>query len=285
MWIVLAFLSALFAGVTSILSKIGVENINSNLATAIRTFVVLIMAWIIVIFTGSLEGIGDISYKTFFFLIISGIATGASWLCYFRAIQLGNVSKVSVIDKTSTIMAILLAFIILKESISFNGIIGIIVIGVGTYMMTVTKKETIENTSGKSWIIYAFASAIFAALTGILGKIGIENIDSNLGTAIRTLVVLIISIGIVVFRKNYKEIKSIGKKSWVFLTLSGIATGASWLCYYRALQIGSASVVVPIDKLSIVVTVVFSSFVLKEKVSIKAWIGLVLIVVGTFLLI
>ena len=285
MWIVLAFLSALFAGVTSILSKIGVENINSNLATAIRTFVVLIMAWLIVIFTGSLEGIGGISYKTLFFLIISGIATGASWLCYFRAIQLGNVSKVSVIDKTSTIMAILLAFIILKESISFNGVIGIIVIGVGTYMMTVTKKESIENTSGKSWIIYAFGSAIFAALTGILGKIGIENIDSNLGTAIRTLVVLIISIGIVVFKKNYKEIKSIGKKSWVFLTLSGIATGASWLCYYRALQIGSASVVVPIDKLSIVVTVVFSSLVLKEKVSIKSWIGLILIVVGTFLLI
>lgn len=285
MWIILAFLSALFAGITSILSKIGVKNINSNLATLIRTFVVLIMSWLIVVYIGALEGINNISSKTFLFLILSGIATGASWLCYFRAIQLGNVNQVAVIDKTSTIITILLAFFILKENISIQGVFGIIVIGFGTYMMTVTKEQFKITSSNNKWIIYAFLSAIFAALTAILGKIGIEDINSNLGTAIRTFVVLIISLGIVVFKGNHREIKFITKKSWIFLILSGIATGASWLCYYAALQIGSASVVVPIDKLSIVITVVFSKVVLKENITKKSWVGLIFIVIGTLLLI
>ena len=258
MWIALAFGSALFAGITSILAKIGLEKVNSNLATALRTIVVVIFSWVMVFIVGSQSTITDISPKSLTFLILSGITTGASWMCYFHALQIGDVNKVVPIDKSSTILTMLLAFIVLGEPITFTMLFSIVLIGTGTYMM-IQKKDTkgvvIEN---KIWILYACFSALFASLTSILGKIGIENVESNLGTAIRTIVVLIMAWLIVFMQKKHKEIKDIDKKSWLFIGLSGITTGLSWMCYYKALQDGLASVVVPIDKLSVLITVAFA---------------------------
>lgn len=284
MWILYAFGSAFFAGATSILAKIGVKDINSHVATAIRTIVVLIFSWIMVFIVGSQGTIGNISGKTLTFLILSGFATGASWLCYFKALQLGDVNKVVPIDKSSIILTMVLAFIFLGENITINMVVGMIGIGIGTYLM-IQKKESIEKVvKGKAWLVYALLSAIFASLTSILGKVGIENVESNLGTAIRTIVVLIMAWIIVFATKKQSDVKKIDKKSLLFLILSGIATGASWLCYYKALQDGLASIVVPIDKLSILVTILFAYVFLKEKLSKKSIVGLVLIVVGTLIL-
>ena len=284
MWILYAFGSAFFAGATSILAKIGVKEIDSHVATAIRTIVVLIFSWIMVFIVGSQGTIGNISGKTLTFLILSGFATGASWLCYFKALQLGDVNKVVPIDKSSIILTMVLAFIFLGENITINMVVGMIGIGIGTYLM-IQKKESIEKVvKGKAWLVYALLSAIFASLTSILGKVGIENVESNLGTAIRTIVVLIMAWIIVFATKKQSDVKKIDKKSLLFLILSGIATGASWLCYYKALQDGLASIVVPIDKLSILVTILFAYVFLKEKLSKKSIVGLVLIVVGTLLL-
>lgn len=284
MWILYAFGSAFFAGATSILAKIGVKDIDSHVATAIRTIVVLIFSWIMVFIVGSQGTIGNISGKTLTFLILSGFATGASWLCYFKALQLGDVNKVVPIDKSSTILTMVLAFIFLGENITINMVVGMIGIGIGTYLM-IQKKESIEKVvKGKAWLVYALLSAIFASLTSISGKVGIENVESNLGTAIRTIVVLIMAWIIVFATKKQSDVKKIDKKSLLFLILSGIATGASWLCYYKALQDGLASIVVPIDKLSILVTILFAYVFLKEKLSKKSIVGLVLIVVGTLIL-
>ena len=284
MWILYAFGSAFFAGETSILAKIGVKDIDSHVATAIRTIVVLIFSWIMVFIVGSQGTIGNISGKTLTFLILSGFATGASWLCYFKALQLGDVNKVVPIDKSSIILTMVLAFIFLGENITINMVVGMIGIGIGTYLM-IQKKESIEKVvKGKAWLVYALLSAIFASLTSILGKVGIENVESNLGTAIRTIVVLIMAWIIVFATKKQSDVKKIDKKSLLFLILSGIATGASWLCYYKALQDGLASIVVPIDKLSILVTILFAYVFLKEKLSKKSIVGLVLIVVGTLIL-
>ena len=284
MWILYAFGSAFFAGATSILAKIGVKDIDSHVATAIRTIVVLIFSWIMVFIVGSQGTIGNISGKTLTFLILSGFATGASWLCYFKALQLGDVNKVVPIDKSSTILTMVLAFIFLGENFTINLVVGMIGIGIGNYLM-IQKKESIEKVvKGKAWLVYALLSAIFASLTSILGKVGIENVESNLGTAIRTIVVLIMAWIIVFATKKQSDVKKIDKKSLLFLILSGIATGASWLCYYKALQDGLASIVVPIDKLSILVTILFAYVFLKEKLSKKSIVGLVLIVVGTLIL-
>ena len=284
MWILYAFGSAFFAGATSILAKLGVKDIDSHVATAIRTIVVLIFSWIMVFIVGSQGTIGNISGKTLTFLILSGFATGASWLCYFKALQLGDVNKVVPIDKSSIILTMVLAFIFLGENITINMVVGMIGIGIGTYLM-IQKKESIEKVvKGKAWLVYALLSAIFASLTSILGKVGIENVESNLGTAIRTIVVLIMAWIIVFVTKKQSDVKKIDKKSLLFLILSGIATGASWLCYYKALQDGLASIVVPIDKLSILVTILFAYVFLKEKLSKKSIVGLVLIVVGTLIL-
>ena len=261
MWILYAFGSAFFAGATSILAKIGVKDIDSHVATAIRTIVVLIFSWIMVFIVGSQGTIGNISGKTLTFLILSGFATGASWLCYFKALQLGDVNKVVPIDKSSIILTMVLAFIFLGENITINMVVGMIGIGIGTYLM-IQKKESIEKVV----------------------KVGIENVESNLGTAIRTIVVLIMAWIIVFATKKQSDVKKIDKKSLLFLILSGIATGASWLCYYKALQDGLASIVVPIDKLSILVTILFAYVFLKEKLSKKSIVGLVLIVVGTLIL-
>lgn len=281
MWLFFALGSAFFAGITAVLAKIGIENVNSTLATALRTVVVLAFSWLMVFVVGSQGGIAQISGPTLLFLVLSGLSTGASWLCYFKALQLGDVNKVAPIDKSSTVLTILLAFIFLGEPVSIPQALGVVGIGVGTLLMIAKKEVKDGKPHSKAWLVYAFLSAVFASLTSIFGKIGVENVESNLGTAIRTIVVLVMAWVMVFVTGEQKGIRSIGKKSWVFLFLSGITTGLSWLCYYRALQDGPASVVVPIDKLSILVTIVFSWIVLKEKLTPKAAVGLVLILAGT----
>lgn len=283
MWIMFAFGSALFAGLTAILAKCGIRNTDSNVATALRTIVVLAFSWIMVFLTGAQSGMDSISMKTMLFLVLSGVATGASWLCYFKALQLGNVNKVTPIDKSSTVLTMFLAFVLLDEALTWMKVVAMVGIGIGTYMM-IQKKQTEEKQEDKKWLIYAVGSAVFASLTSILGKIGSSDINSNLGTAIRTIVVLAMAWIVVFVTGKQHTIKEIDEKSWIFLVLSGVATGGSWLCYYRALQTGPASVVVPIDKLSILVTIAFSYIVFHEKLTKKAGCGLVLIVVGTLLL-
>lgn len=280
-WLIFAFGSAFFAGITSILAKCGIRTTDSSVATAIRTIVVFFMAVIMVIIAGTQTHISDISIRTWVFLILSGLATGGSWLCYFKALQIGDINKVVPIDKSSTILAMMMAFIFLKEDITLLKVICIFFIGTGTLMMIETKTPSIGCSPKSNYLPFAFMSAIFAALTSVLGKIGIENIDSNLGTAIRTFVVLIMAWLMVGITKKSSEIKKISKKELVFICFSGVATGGSWLCYYKALQIGPASAVVPIDKLSIIITVVFSYFVFKEKLTAKSLLGLVLITIGT----
>ena len=280
LWLFFAFGSALFAGLTAVLAKIGIENVNSTLATAVRTAVVLVFSWLMVFIVGSQDGIGSISARTLLFLVLSGLATGASWLCYFRALQLGDVNKVAPIDKSSTVLTILLAFILLGEPISLPQVAGVVCIGAGTLMMIARTQEggAVKSSRG---LIYALLSAVFASLTSIFGKIGVEDVESNLGTAIRTAVVLAMAWLMVFITGGQNGIRLISRRSWLFLILSGLATGASWLCYYRALQDGPASVVVPIDKLSILVTIIFSGVVLKEKLTRRAAAGLVLILIGT----
>ena len=286
MWILFAFGSAIFAGLTAILAKCGIRKTDSDAATAIRTIVVLIFSWILVLITGSIGTIGSLSTKTWIFLVLSGMATGASWLCYFKALQMGDVNKVVPIDKSSTILTIILAFIFLGEPITLVKGIAVVLIGVGTFMM-IQKKETPdepEKPKGRSWLIYALLSTVFASLTAILGKVGIEGVESNLGTAIRTCVVLVMAWVVVFVKGKQHTIREIPKNELGFICLSGLATGGSWLCYYKALHDGMASVVVPIDKLSILVSIAFSFIVFKERLTKKAAVGLCLIVAGTLIM-
>jgi transporter family protein len=280
MWIVLAFLSALFAGLTSILAKCGIRRTDSTVATAIRTIVVLIMAFCMTLIVGSTGQITSISPKSWIFLVLSGLATGGSWLCYFKALQLGDVNKVVPIDKSSTVLTIIFAAVFLREPVSWLGWLCVVGIAVGTYLM-IEKKARTGGAKSRAWLVYAALSAVFAALTSILGKIGIENIESNLGTTVRTAVVLLAAWGMVLVTKKGSQLKTIPKKELVFICISGLATGGSWLCYYKALKDGLASIVVPIDKLSILVTVAFSYMVFREKLTLKSAIGLLLIVAGT----
>lgn len=284
MWIVYAAGSAFFAGVTSILAKCGIRKTDSTTATAVRTVVILIFSWMIAAMAGSVDQIRFLDRKTLLFLVLSGLATGASWLCYFRALQLGEVNKVVPVDKSSTVLTILLAFVFLREGISLLKALAVLAIAVGIWLM-VEKQKTQDQKkaerAGRSWIIYAAGSAFFASLTAILGKAGISGVESNLGTAIRTAVVLVMAWMMVLSEGKQQEVGKIQKKELVFIGLSGIATGASWLCYFRALQEGPASVVVPVDKLSVLVTVVFSYFVFGETLTKKAGIGLVLLTAGT----
>lgn len=285
MWVLYAAGSAFFAGITSILAKCGIKKTDSDVATAIRTIVVLLFSWIMVLITGTGKGITQIDGKTMLFLVLSGLATGASWLCYFHALQIGDVNKVVPIDKSSTVLTILLALIFLGEGLTVGKLIAVILIGAGTILMITKKESTGRQEEKKEWFIYAVLSAVFASLTSILGKIGIEGVDSNLGTAIRTTVVLVMAWMMVGVTGKIHQIKEIQKKELGFITLSGLATGASWLCYFRALQEGPASVVVPIDKLSILVTILFSWIVFHEKLSGKAALGLICIVAGTLLMV
>lgn len=284
MWIVAAILSAVFAGITAILCKCGIKNANSDVATAIRTSVVLVFAWVIVFATGAHKTLAEISVKSWIFLILSGLATGASWICYFKALSLGEVSKVAAVDKSSVVLSVLFAIIIFPDerNLWWVKLICLAAIAVGTYLMTNIKRG--EDKSKILWLIFALLSAVFAAATSLLAKVGIENVNSNAATAIRTCVVLVMAWLIVFFRKEAKFVKELKGKEVVFLVLSGIATGASWLCYYYAIANGQVSVVVPIDKLSILITVFFSLIVFKEKLSVKAWIGLALLTAGTILM-
>ena len=283
-----AFGSAAFAGLTSILAKCGIKKTDSTAATAIRTIAVLAFSWLMVFIVGSQSEITSISLKSWVFLILSGIATGASWLCYFKALSLGDINKVVPIDKSSTVLTIILALIFFGEEITPIKLAAIVLIAVGTFLM-IQKRETKASSGekGKSagWLIYALLSAVFASLTSILGKIGIDNVESNLGTAIRTAVVLLMAWMMVFITNKQSSVKQVDKKELCFILVSGVATGASWLCYYKALQDGPASVVVPIDKLSILVTVAFSYIVFKEKLSVKSLVGLIMIVVGTLMMI
>ena len=284
MWLGFAVGSAFFAGITSILAKCGIKKTDSNVATAVRTFVVLIFSWLMVFVVGSQNQLTTLSLKNLLFLVLSGRATGASWLCYFHALQIGNINKVVPVDKFSTVLTIILAFILLGEPVSIYKLMGIVGIGVGTWLM-IQKKETTEpKKEGKGWFFYALLSAVFASLTSILGKVGITGVDSNLGTAIRTIVVLIMAWVVVFVTKKQNDVRYLDRKELRYIVLSGFATGASWLCYYRALQTGPASLIVPIDKLSIVVSIIFSYIVFKEKLSKKALFGLLCIVGGTLVM-
>ena len=284
LWILAAVFSAVFAGLTSILAKCGIKKTDSDLATALRTIVVLAFSWLMVFIVGSQATIANIPFSSLIFLILSGFATGASWICYFKALSMGDINKVVPIDKSSTILTVLLAILCFGETSNLViKLIATAILAVGIFLM-VEKKQSTQKASGKSWMIYAILSAVFAALTSILAKVGITGVESNLGTAIRTAVVLMLSWGIVFSRKKHVGLKTIDKKELLFICLSGIATGASWLCYYYALGHGEVSVVVPIDKLSILVTVAFSFVVFREKLSKKALLGLALMVVGTLLM-
>lgn len=313
MWVLFAFGSALFAGLTAILAKVGIRNTDSDVATAIRTVVVLLFSWLMAWVTGSMSGLAAVSGRTWLFLALSGLATGASWLCYFRALQMGDVNKVAPIDKSSTVLTMLLAFIFLGEAITPLKVLAMVLIGGGAYLMIQRKAAPVQVAEGAqpvvamesggaatadaggtaaatgrakkpAWLLYALGSAVFASLTSILGKIGIENVNSTLGTAIRTGVVLVMAWAIVFARGKQREVPRIDRHSYLFLVLSGFATGGSWLCYYRALQMGPASVVVPIDKLSILVSIAFSRVVFGERLTAKSGIGLGLLVGGTLLL-
>ena len=281
MWLIMAALSSLFAGLTAILAKCGIKKTDSDVATALRTVVVLLFAWVMVFVVGSAGTVTEISSKSIIFLILSGLATGASWICYFKALSVGDVNKVVPVDKSSTVLTVFLAIILFGETERLAvKLIGTALLAVGVFLM-IEKKKTEAKETKRIWLPYAIGSAVFAALTSILGKIGITDVESNLGTAIRTGVVLVMAWLIVFMKGKGSELKKLDRKELVFIALSGIATGASWLCYYYAIQNGVVSVVVPIDKLSVVVSVVFSWYVFKEKLSRKALAGLILIVVGT----
>lgn len=284
MWIVAAIFSAVFAGITAILSKCGVKNANSDVATAVRTSVVLVMAWAIVFITGAYTTLSQIGGRSWLFLVLSGLATGASWICYFKALSLGEVSKVAAVDKSSAVLSVLFAIILFADerNLWWLKLIFLAVIAVGTFLMTDIKRG--DGKQKLTWLFFAILSAVFAAATSLLAKVGIENVDSNAATAIRTCVVFAMAWLIVLCRGEAKFVKSLSGKEWLFLMLSGIATGASWLCYYYAIQNGQVSVVVPIDKLSILITVLFSLIVFKEKLSAKAWLGLFLLTAGTVLM-
>lgn len=284
MWLLYASGSAFFAEITSILAKCGIKKTDSTVATAVRTVVILIFSWLIVLASGSGYQLSAISKKTLIFLVLSGAATGASWLCYFRALQLGDINKVVPIDKSSTVLTIFLALIFLHEGLSILKFFAVFMIAAGILLM-IEKKDVSKGKKGEGqWFLYAWGSAFFASLTAILGKVGISGVDSNLGTAIRTTIVLIMAWLMVFISGRKNELCRIPKKEFIFIFASGLATGASWLCYYGALQDGPASVVAPVDKLSVLVTVLFSYIVFGEKLSKKSSLGLGLLVFGTILI-
>jgi len=289
MSIILALLAALFASFTAILAKIGIKDVDSNLATAVRTIVVVIMAYLMVVITGQTENIMEVSTQSFIFLVLSGLTTGLSWLAFFKAIQIGDVSKVVPIDKASVVLTILLSFVVLREPATMPVVAGGIIISIGTFVLIgkdkKKKKQRKKVFNTKSYIFLAIMSAVFAALTNILAKIGIEEVDSNVATFIRTVVIIIFAWGIVFFQGTVKELKRISRKSYIFLILSGAATGFSWLCYFAALAIGKVSIVNPIDKFSVVLTMILSFIILKEKPTKSTVAGAVLITIGTALLI
>lgn len=284
MWLIYAFGSAFFAGITAILAKCGIRRTDSTVATAVRTCVVLVFSWAMVLLTGTGGQLFHLQGRTLLFLLLSGLATGASWLCYFKALQLGDINKVVPIDKSSTVLTILLGWLLLREPVSPAKALGALLLAVGTLWMIDKRDPARTEPEHRLWLPYAVGSAVFASLTAILGKVGIAGVDSNLGTAVRTCVVLVMAWVMVFVTGKSSQVRQIPRGELGVLCLSGLATGGSWLCYYCALQQGPASVVVPIDKLSILVTVVFSRLVFGEKLSPRAAVGLTLVVAGTLVL-
>ena len=284
MWLIYAFGSAFFAGITAILAKCGIRRTDSTVATAVRTCVVLVFSWAMVLLTGTGGQLFHLQGRTLLFLLLSGLATGASWLCYFHALQLGDINKVVPIDKSSTVLTILMGWLLLREPVSPAKALGALLLAVGTLWMIDKRDPARTEPEHRLWLPYAVGSAVFASLTAILGKVGIAGVDSNLGTAVRTCVVLVMAWVMVFVTGKSSQVRQIPRGELGVLCLSGLATGGSWLCYYRALQQGPASVVVPIDKLSILVTVVFSRLVFGEKLSPRAAVGLTLVVAGTLVL-
>ena len=281
MWVAFALGSAFFAGLVAILAKVGIRATSSNVATAIRTVVVLAMSWLMVFVVGSLVTISSISTRSLVFLVLSGLATGASWLCYFHALQLGPVNEVAAVDKSSIVLTVLLGIIVFGETSHLAvRLVGIGVIAAGTVLMVEWKPGGAAPVS-RSWLVYACLAAVFASLTSILAKVGITDVESTLGTAIRTMVVLVMAWVLVLVTRERHRVREIPRRDLLFICLSGVATGASWLCFYRALQTGPVSAVVPIDKLSLVVTVAFAYAVFGERLSRRGLTGLMLIVVGT----
>ncbi len=281
MWLVMAALSAFFAGLTAILAKCGIRKTDSDIATALRTIVVLVFSWIMVLVVGAAPTITQIGRRSLIFLILSGLATGASWICYFKALSMGDVNKVVPIDKSSTILTVLLAIIFFRETNHLAvKLIGTALLAAGVFLM-IERKNAAAHETKQGWLLYAMGSAVFAALTSILAKVGIAGVESNLGTAIRTGVVLFMAWVIIFLKRKQSLLKDLDGKELSFILLSGLATGASWLCYYYAIQNGVVSVVVPIDKMSILVTVAFSALVFHEKLSRTALLGLILMVCGT----
>ena len=282
-WVTAAFASAFFAGITSILAKCGIRHTDSDVATAIRTCVVLVFAWAMAGISGSIGAIGAIPAKAWLFLTLSGLATGASWICYFKALSIGDVNKVVPVDKMSTVLAVLIAIVLFGETGNLAvKLVGTAVITLGTFLM-IEKKQSVgaEQKQDRAWLAYALGAAVFAALTSVLAKIGIEGVESNMATAIRTCVVLVMAWAIVAAKGKLEQVARIDPRELAFLAASGIATGASWLLYYYAIAAGQVSVVVQIDKLSIVVSVLFARLAFNEKLSHRSAIGLFLIVLGT----
>ena len=283
-WVTAAFASALFAGAVSILAKCGVKTTDSDIATALRTCVVAVFCWIMVAIVGSFNQITSLSSTAWLFLILSGAATGASWVCYFKALSSGDVNKVVPIDKSSTLMAVIISIVLFSET---NNLVlklaGTAIATAGTFMMIEKKNGAVNNNEKPSYLLYALLAAIFAALTSVLAKIGIQGVESNLATAIRTMVVLVMAWAIVFGKGKLSLVKQTKRNELGFLAASGVATGASWLFFYYAIQVGQVSIVVQIDKLSLLVSIAFAVIVFKEHLSKKSALGLVLIVIGTAL--
>lgn len=282
MWLAYAAGSALLAGATAVLAKCGIRRTDSTVATAIRTVVVLACAWGMTVVTGSHRILSGLDGRTLVLLALSGLATGGSWLCYFRALQLGPIHQVAAVDKSSVIVTVVLAWLLLGEPVSPGKAAGLAVMGAGTWLMVWERGRAFGRPG--PWLAYAAGSALFAALTAILGKLGMAGVESNLGTALRTAVVLVLAWGMVFLTGKQHTLRAIPPGELGFLCLSGLATGGSWLCYYRALQEGPASVVVPVDKLSILVTVAFSALVLHERLERRGAVGLALVTAGTLLM-
>ncbi|MEF7563518.1 EamA family transporter [Bacillus infantis] len=285
MSIILALLAALFASMTNILAKIGMENVNTNLATAVRTIVVLILAFLMVLITGKFGTIAAIQPKAMLFIILSGFATGLSWLFFFKALGIGEVSKVVPIDKSSIVLTIMLSILLLGEPAAPQILAGGALITIGTFVLIGKNEDKKRFTGSQSYIVYAILGAVFAALTSILAKIGMEGVDSNVATFLRTIVILLFAWAIVFYQKTYREMKTISSKGYLFLILSGAATGLSWLCYFGALAIGKVSIVAPIDKFSVVITMILSFVILKEKARKHTIVGGAIITLGTVFLV
>ena len=285
MWLFFALASAFFAGLVAILAKVGIRSTPANLATALRTVVVLGMAWAVVFIVGSQASLTTISGKSFAFLVLSGLTTGASWLCFFKALQIGDVTRVAVVDRSSIVLTVLLGMVLFGEVTHlWTQLLGVAAFTIGTLVMIQRQSQSVESSSDYKWLVYAAGGAIFATATTLLVKVGISDVDSSLGTAIRTVVVLVMAWIVVLVSGEHRRLSVIPRRDLIFLALSGLATGASWLCFYRALQIGPISAVVPIDKLSIVVTVIFAALVFGERLTRRGLIGLILIIAGTVLL-